>query len=658
MRSRRLIVGVSLWAVATVAAAASLPGPAFPSFAVPAALEATCTRDLAVAQGAVKRLERRAVDRGWLAAYDDLNARVEDLASPVFLLSNVHPDKPMREAAEACELRWQDFFNRLGQNEVLYQAARRTKPRDAIDRELRKTTLEAFEDAGVSLPPLQRARARAIKDQLDKLSQAFDRNIRDENTKLAFTESELKGVPEAVWKTAQRDDQGRVLLGLDYPSSIPVLQGAIDAGARERMWRARQNEGGAANLKLLAELSQLRREYAQLFGYPSFADFTLRRRMAGSVPNVKRFLGEVQQAVGEREQRELDELREAKARDLGQPRAQVTLYRWDVAYYTERVKRERYSVDQEAFRPYFPPRESLAFVMRVAEMTMGVRYEPVPAKLWHADALAFRAVDVASGRPLATLYVDPYPRDGKYGHAAVWPIRSASVRLQRAPQAALVVNFDRNGLSLEEVQTLLHEFGHALHNNLSAARHSTQGGGALPDFVEAPSQMLEPWVFEPKVVAVMREVCPACKPVPDALLAQAKIAERYGKGALYARQRLFASFDLELHGPGAPEPMALWQQLESATILGHVKGTMFPAGFSHVATNGNYTAGYYGYLWSEVVAADLRTAFEANPLDPKVGRRYRDAILARGSEKPPQDLVRDFLGRESNSKAFFEDLKR
>jgi thimet oligopeptidase len=660
MRHRTaLLLALALGAAAARAAPPSLPGPAFPQYVTPAALEAACSRHLAEVQAAVKKLERRPVDAGWLAASDDLNALTEDRAHPFFLITNVHPDKAMREASEACELRWQSYFTALGQNETLYKAARRVKPRDAIDRELLKTTLEGFEDAGVSLPAAQRARAKAINDRIDQLGQTFDKNIRDDATKLAFTEAELKGVPENVWKAAKRDDQGRVLLGLDYPSSVPVIQLAVDPAARERMWRAKQSEGGAENLKLLAEIAQLRREYAALFGKPSFADFKLRRRMAENVPKVKRLLGEVQQAVAEREQRELEELREAKAKDIGQPLAQVKLNRWDVAYYTERVKRERYSVDQEAFRPYFPPRESLAFVMRVIEQMMGVRYEPVPGvALWHPEALAFRAVDVKTGRPLATLYIDAYPRDGKYGHAAVWPIRSGSARLKRAPQAALVVNFDRNGLSLEEVETLLHEFGHAVHNNLSTARHSTQGGGALPDFVEAPSQMLEPWVYDPKVVALMRDVCPACKPVPDEMLARAKIAERYGKGAQYARQRLFASFDLELHGPDAPEPMALWQRLESATILGHVPGTMFPAGFSHVATNGNYTAGYYGYLWSEVLAADLRTAFEANKLDPAVGRRYRDTILARGSEKPPQALVRDFLGRESNSKAFFEDLKR
>jgi thimet oligopeptidase len=659
MRHSVFVLFASCAAGAAIAAAPVVPGPAFPTYADASSLTAMCGKHLDAAQAAVKKLERRRGDAGWPAAYDGLNALIEDRSGPFFLLTNVHPDKAMREASEACELRWQSFFTALGQNEALYKAARTVKPRDAIDRELMKTTLETFEDSGVSLPAAQRARAKAIKDRIDQLGQTFDKNIRDDTTKVVFTEAELKGVPDNVWKNAKRDDQGRVLLGLDYPSSVPVIQLAVDAAARERMWRAKQSEGGTENLKMLAEIAQLRREYAALFGKSSFADFTLRRRMAQDVPTVKRFLGEVQQAVAERERRELDELREAKARDIGQPLAQVKLERWDVGYYTERVKRERYSVDQEAFRQYFPPRESLAFVMRVVEKSMGVRYEPVPdAKLWHPDALAFRAVDVKSGRALATLYVDAYPRDGKYGHAAVWPIRSASSRLKRAPQAALVVNFDRNGLSLEEMETLLHEFGHAAHNNLATARHSVQGGGALPDFVEAPSQMLEDWVYDPKAMAVMREVCPACKPVPDDLLAKAKVAERYGKGVQYARQRLFASFDQELHGPDAPEPMALWERLEGATILGHVKGTMFPASFSHVATNGNYTAGYYGYLWSEVVAADLRTAFAANKLDATVGRRYRDTILARGGEKPPQQLVRDFLGRESNSKAFFEDLKR
>jgi thimet oligopeptidase len=659
MRPRLVLCTLALAATSSLAATkpATLPGPPFPHHATPAALEADCRRHLATAGAAVRRLERQGPSPRWLAAFDDLNALTDDLAAPVYLLSNVHPDAAMRDAAEACERQWQNFFSTLNQNERLYRVARQLKPRDAIDRRLLKTALDAFEDSGVGLPADKRARAKVIVDRVTELGQAFDKNIRDEKVQLAFAEAELKGVPEGVWKTARRDADGRVLLGLDSPTYVPVMQGATHAATRERMWRAKTNEGGAQNLKLLAEIAQLRREYAQLFGFASYADFVLRRRMAETPAKTKDFLEGVRAAVTEREKRELEELREAKARELGRPLAEVKLERWDTMYYTERVKRERYSVDQEAFRRHFPPQESLAFVMRVVEKSMGVRYTRVPGvKLWHPDAQAWIASDVKSGKALATLYIDPYPRDGKYGHAAVWPMRGAATRLARAPQAALVVNLDRQGLSLEEIETLLHEFGHAVHNNLSRTRH-VGGNSVLDDFAEAPSQMLEDWVFDPRVIAVMREVCATCPPVPEELLAKAKVAERYGKGAHYARQQLYASYDLALYGAQAAEPMALWASMEGATVLGHVPGTMFPAGFSHI-TASNYAAGYYGYLWSEVVAADLRTAFAGDKLDAATGRRYRDTVIAEGGQRPPQALVRRFLGRPSNSQAFFEDLKR
>jgi thimet oligopeptidase len=278
-------------------------------------------------------------------------------------------------------------------------------------------------------------------------------------------------------------------------------------------------------------------------------------------------------------------------------------------------------------------------------------------KLWHPDVQAYAVKDTASGEALATLYIDPFPREGKYNHAAVWSFRNGSLRLKRAPQAALVVNVARNGLTLDDLETLLHEFGHAVHNNLSATRHSSQGGtSVLRDFVEAPSQMLEQWVYDPKVLQLMREVCATCAPVPDALLAQATAAKHYGKGMAYARQWLYAAFDLAMHGSDAPDPMALWARMEGASALGHVPGSMFPSGFGHVA--GGYGAGYYGYLWSEVVAADLRTAFAADRLDAAVGARYRRVVLANGSQMLPQELIRRFLGRDGNSQAFYEELQR
>ncbi|HEY6354165.1 MAG TPA: M3 family metallopeptidase, partial [Burkholderiaceae bacterium] len=322
----------------------------------------------------MRTLERHPADAQWLVAYDDLNALMEDWAGPVYLLSNVHPDKAIRDAADSCELRWQDFTSSLGQNATLYAAATRLDERDPINALLLKTLREDFEDAGVSLPPAQRKRAKEINDRVTALGQEFDRNIRDANIQLAFSAAQLRGVPEAMWRGAKRDDQGHVLLGVDTSTYMSVMQGASDAATRERMWRAKTNEGGAPNLKLLAEIGQLRKEYASLFGAASYADFTLRRRMAHSAREAQALLDDVLKAVSAREATELGELRAAKARELGLPPEQVTLQRWDAAYCQEQVRRERYAVDQEAFRAYFPAQASLAFVMRVIEKMMGVQY--------------------------------------------------------------------------------------------------------------------------------------------------------------------------------------------------------------------------------------------------------------------------------------------
>jgi thimet oligopeptidase len=603
-------------------------------------------------------MERRPGDARWLMAYDVYSAAIEDLSGPITFVSAVHPDKAIRDASEACELRWNDFFSTQGQNERLYRAARQARPRDETDRQLRRHLIEGFEDSGVGLPPDQRAMAKKLADRIAELGQVFDRNIRDANEKHAFSEAELAGVPEAIWKTAKRDDQGRVLLGLDAPTYFPLVQTAQVASTREQMWRAKTNEGGEANLKLLAEITQLRKQYAGLFGAASWDEFVLRRRMVLSPQRANAFLDEVKNAVQDRERSELEDLRRLKAEQTGQPLESTRIERWDRDYYAERMRQARYKVDQEAFRQYFPPQESLQFALKLIEHLMGVRYQRIEgATAWHPEVQTYRVSDASSGRPLATLWVDLYPRDGKYNHAAVWGLRGTSTAQKRTSQAALVVNFDRKGLTLDELETLLHELGHSVHGNLSATRYSLQAGTAVQhDFVEAPSQMLEDWVYDKRVLKLFAEVCPGCKPVPDALLAQAEAARHYGKGMFFARQHLYASYDLALYGPDPQDPMALWARMEAATPLGHVAGTMFPAGFSHIA--GGYSAGYYGYLWSLVVAMDLRTAFAADKLSPEVGRRYRDAVLSQGGQRPPQVLVRNFLGREFNAKAFFDDLKR
>ena len=631
----------------------------FPKFDRGPQVASACTAGLEGAMLRVKELEKRKAGPDWLKGWEALYDWEEDQSGPLVFLENVHPNAEVRAEAEKCDQRWSDFQSALGLNALVWNGARQSVAalKDPVDRRAAQLALEAFEDSGVALPKDKQARAKAIADRLAGLSQQFNRNIRDARTRVPFTEAELKGVPESVWKDQPRDADGKITLPIDGPAYATVMQTAEDAGARERLWRAKTNEGGPENLKVLAQIEQLRLEQAKLFGLASYDEFVLRRRMVETPARAAKFLDDVHAAVADDDKRDTAELRDAKARHLGQPLEVTRLQRWDTMFYSERLLRDRYAVDDEAFRQYFPPQESLRFVMRVAEKMFGVRYDRIDGTWWAPEVQAWAVTDVASNKKIATLYVDPYPRDGKYNHAAVWNFRNGASSVPRQAQSALVVNFDRRGLSLRELETLMHEFGHTLRNNLSSTRYASDAGeNVAQDFAEAPSQMLEDWVYDKKVLKVFQDVCPACRPVPDDLVDKARAARDFGKGMQVARQQLYAIYDLALHGPAAPDPMDTWEKMEAATPLGYVAGTTFPSGFAHVA--GGYGAGYYGYLWSQAVATDMRSAFGADKLDAKVGARYRATVLGEGAQKPPQQVVKDFLGRDGSPQAFFEYLKK
>ena len=631
----------------------------FPKFERGPQVASACTAGLEGAMLRVKELEKRKAGVDWLKGWEALYDWEEDQSGPLIFLENVHPNAEVRAEAEKCDQRWSDFQSALGLNALVWNGAKQSVAalKDPVDKRAAELALEAFEDSGVALPKDKQARAKAIADRLAGLSQQFNRNIRDARTRVPFTEAELKGVPESVWKDQPRDADGKITLPIDGPAYATVMQTAEDAGARERLWRAKTNEGGPENLKVLAQIEQLRLEQAKLFGLASYDEFVLRRRMVETPARAAKFLDDVHAAVADDDKRDTAELRDAKARHLGQPLEVTRLQRWDTMFYSERLLRDRYAVDDEAFRQYFPPQESLRFVMRVAEKMFGVRYDRIDGTWWAPEVQAWAVTDVASNKKIATLYVDPYPRDGKYNHAAVWNFRNGASNVPRQAQSALVVNFDRRGLSLRELETLMHEFGHTLRNNLSATRYASDAGeNVAQDFAEAPSQMLEDWVYDKKVLKVFQDVCPACRPVPDDLVDKARAARDFGKGMQVARQQLYAIYDLALHGPAAPDPMDTWEKMEAATPLGYVAGTTFPSGFAHVA--GGYGAGYYGYLWSQAVATDMRSAFGADKLDAKVGARYRATVLGEGAQKPPQQVVKDFLGRDGSPQAFFEYLKK
>jgi thimet oligopeptidase len=638
-------------------AAAALPATAQPSRPLLPILDApgiakSCDAGLARARDMIKAMEARPGQGGFFAEWNRLQIAMEDTVAPISNLGNLHPDKAVRDAAEPCLQKYSALSTEIFQNEKLYARLKEAKPATPREEKLKRNLGEGFEDSGIALPPEKRARAKEIFTRLEKLRQDFERNVRDDPTTVRFTAAELAGLPEAFLKRQKRDAEGHYVLGLDEPTYVTVMTNAPNEGARKRHFIARANKGGLVNLDILEEGFTLRRELANLYGLPTYADYALRRKMAGKTQVVTKFLAEVKSALDVVEKRELEELAAAKKKELGEG---AVLARWDASYYQEKVRKERFAVDQEKYRQYFPTAKSVDFAMLVAETLYGVKFREAKVPAWHPEVRYFDMLDARDGRYIAGIYLDLFPREGKRNGAWHSGVKRVSRGAERTPLSVLATNFSREGLDHRERETLLHEFGHALHAMLSQAEYLSQAGTTVKrDFVEAPSQMFEEWIRREQPLALMKKVCPECPQLTKADIERLENARRYGQAMRYAMQWTYATLDMTLSTEPQP-PLALWKRIEAATPLGHVEGTYRPASFAHIAGSG-YAAGYYGYMWSEVLALDMLSQFERDMLDPKTGARYRDTILAQGSQDEEMNMVRKFLGREPSSEAFFAEI--
>ena len=622
-------------------------------------LTAACAQMLSDARARMATLAalplEAATPQAVLDVWDDEAIRIENIAGPIAILNNVHPDKPVRDAADAAMRELSMFTTELFQNEALFERVRAVEPSTGAERQLKKDLIETFEDTGVALPQDRRARAKAISEQLVVLNQEFSRNIRDNATRLTFAPAECEGLPESYLARVPRDADGNVVLGFDYPDFNPFMANARNEAARRRYYIAYLNRGTERNGEILDEIVALRRELAGLYELPSYAHYVTRRRMAASPDAVHAFLSDVRAVVAAVEARDVDELRQLKAEMTGTPLDAVQLHRWDVSFYSERLRARRYDVDQEALRRYFPMPQALDWLLHVSSRVFGVRFEAVTVPVWHEDVRYYDVIDAQSGIRIGGIYCDLYPREGKFTHAAAWPVRGASRRVGRTPITVMVANFDRHGLTHDELETFFHEFGHVLHGVLSETHYSQHAGTNVErDFVEAPSQIYEEWTRHLETLETIREVCPACPVMDASLVDRLNAARRFGAGMQYARQHLYASYDMALYGEQPRAAFDTWKQMEEATTLGFVPGTNFPATFSHIA--GGYAAGYYGYMWAEVIALDMLSAFGASLINPEIGMRFRREILSRGGEEPARDLVQRFLGRPVNNEAFLKEI--
>ncbi|MFC4161573.1 M3 family metallopeptidase [Chitinimonas lacunae] len=628
--------------------------------AIPAATEVPklCEEKLGQLKQSVSALQRLPLDQAKpatvLVPWNRTRADLDDFWGAVYLMANVHPDAALRQAEDDCNLKIEATLNEVLQNNALYQRFKAVKPADEIDAETLKGILAEFENKGVNLAPAGRAKAAELFKRLAKLEQDFQRNLRENKTKLAFSAEQLKGVPEAKLTAYPRDSQGRYQIGLDYPDYFAVMEQAESSDTRRQFYTAYINRGGKKNLAILHEVINLRKQLATLLGYPSFAAFATRNNMVGKPEVVQQFLDKVKDTVTAVEKRELAELAQEKARHTGQ--AQAKMLRWDLPFYEQRLKKSRYAVDQDEVRAQFATQPTIDWMMAVTSRLYGVEFRPnLKLPVWHETVKGYDVYDAGSKEYLSSFYLDLFPRDGKYKHAAAFTVRQVSTLEGRTPVSALVTNFSDKGFDQGELDTLFHEFGHIMHGVLSRTRYTLNAGTSTRrDFVEAPSQMYEEWSRHPESLKLWNEVCSSCKPIDPQLIKRMNEARLFGQGTRYARQWLYAAFDMKLAGPIPQDPLKQWIKMEQATPLGHVEGTQFPGSFGHIV--GGYAAGYYGYMWSEVLALDMRSAFKDQLMDPAVGQRFRKIVLENGSQRPEMELVRNFLGREPSSDAFFKEI--
>ncbi len=592
-----------------------------------------------------------------IAPWNALQAQEEDLSGLIGLFVNVSPIQETREAAEQCELKLNEFNLSVLQNSKLYQLLTAIPTHDSIELRWKSMMLRQFQEAGSGLLPAQQLRLKTLNNEIDSLTQAFERAMRDNNTTLAFTETELAGVSNTFLQSKPRDDQSRIRIGLSYPEYEAIMGYAERESTRKMLYLAFTQRGGPENLDRLNRIVKLRGELAKILGERHYAQWVLSERMAHTPDEVHDFLNQVADKVESIEANDRNELRKVKLKHLNVPHTSIN--RWDVLFYENKLKQQRYAIDQESLRRYFPPDAALQWMFFLAKQLYEVDFLPLPsADTWHADVKVYALKDIHSQQILGTLYLDLYPRKGKYNHAAAFGVRTRSQLLERYPISVLVTNFNSRGLTHSELETLLHEFGHTLHSLLSEARYVLHGGTRVErDFVEAPSQMLEEWARHRETLSYLPKFCkPACPVLDNTQIDKLNAARRLNRGILYARQLLYARYDMGLAEglPDCTNAFNYWKQMESETPWGYLENSQFPGTFGHIA--GSYAAGYYGYMWSEVLALDMATQFRGHWLDAEMGQRFRKRVLAEGGQRPADELVRSFLGRKPNPAYFFQEI--
>jgi len=585
----------------------------------------------------------------------------DDLVAQGFLY-NVSTDAKVRAASLKCSTDTGNVLSDLSARPDVYAAIRAAQTsrtaHGAAQLKLTEMWFAIFKRSGAGLPDAQRRTFVTLSQQLVGMQNTFGANLGNDATTISITAAQAQSLaPDFVSAALKPAADGGFTVPVNESTIGPFLQNETDGAARKAFYIAFQNRGGAANVKLLEKAIAVRDRMAHLLGYPNWAAFVLADRMAGTPQRVEDFLGQIDRAVLSKARQERDEDAQLKGAPLEQ---------WDQTYYENQLRKTKYAVDQNAIRQYFPVQHVIDSVLGIYEHLLGVTFTRAAVPVWQPQVQAYRVHDAAGGKPLGIFYLDVYPRPGKYDHFANFGLIARRVLPDgsvRLAESAIVGNWPQPApgkpalLSQYDVETFFHEFGHCMAAILANQPYETLSSGFRQDFVEAPSQMLENWAWDPGILKIVSANVTTGQPLPDDLI-QKMIAARYVHYALATTQQIaYATVDMRYHTlPPPVDTTAVWKAtIAQTTPNQYVEGTVPQASFGHLMSG--YDAGYYGYLWSKVYAQDMFSRFKAQGLtNPVAGMAYRQDILAPARLEEPDVEVAHFLGRPMSPDAFYREL--
>lgn len=596
----------------------------------------------------------RTID-GTLRPYNELLVAASATNALAGLMSEVHPEEAIRDAARACEQEVSRFYSDLALDREMYDAlaAVDVTKADAQTQRFVEHTLRDYRRAGVDQPPEVRERLKQIDEELTRLGQIFSKNISEDVRVVELRDAKrLAGLPGDFVDGHAPDDKGTIRITTDYPDYNPFMTYAEDDEARRDLYIKFRSRGDQQNETVLHDILKLRREKSTLLGYANWADYITADKMIGSGEHAAEFLEKVWKLAAPRAQEDYAELlRQLQKTDA----AAKEVADWQKVYLENLVKKQRYEVDASEVRQYFPYPRVLAGLLEITSEIYEITYVPVDKPAWHSSVLMY---DVRRGNgTIGRIYLDMHPREGKYKHAAQFPLKDG-VRGVQLPEGVLVCNFPEGAPALmehDDVVTMFHEFGHLMHHVLGGHQPwITQSGVATEwDFVEAPSQMFEEWAWTHETLARFARHHETGEVIPKELVEKMRRADKFGLGTATVQQIFYAAISLAFHraDPDQLDQLAEVQRLQKHyTPFRYVPGTKFHTSFGHLV---GYSAMYYTYQWSLVIAKDLLTPFERGGLmATDVTRAYRDKVLVPGGSRDAADLVRDFLGRAYDFQAY------